>query len=208
MLSCSSRRLTSSLQTSLVLAVVLGISLWSCTSSKKLASYGSVPAFQLQDQDGQSLSLNDLDNKIWVANFIFTKCAGTCPMLTRRMQDVARWMETHGTEQMKIVSFSVDPDRDTPQNLKAYAKSFGIDTKRWSFVTGPKGELRKTIVGGFKIGMEKVDIPDSELTLFDIVHGERFALVDGKGTVRGYYAADLAGINELISALMTLKDNS
>ena len=144
-------------------------------------------------------------------------------MLTRRMQEIEKWAQEYGEGRVKIVSFSVDPERDTPADLKQYAEMFGIDTKNWKFVTGPEPELRAVVVQGFKSGMERVGAiqPGSprlgspnestggddhnQESLFEILHGERFVLVDDGGEVRGFYSADRAGLNQLKAALTQLK---
>ncbi|MDX1402700.1 MAG: SCO family protein, partial [Kiloniellales bacterium] len=158
-----------------------------------MEAYGTVPDFVLTDQDGRPLSNHDLAGRVWVANFVFTRCRGTCPMLTRKMQEVERWIHSYGDGKIKIVSFSVDPERDTPSDLKKYATMFGIDTNVWKFVTGPEPQIRAVVVNGFKSGMKQVgaihESPAAGDTLFDILHGERFVLVDPQGEIRGFYSA-------------------
>lgn len=181
---------------------------WELGAPVDLETYGRVPDFVLTDQDGRPLSNHDLLGQIWVANFVFTRCRGTCPMLTRRMQDIAKWAEDYGDDRVKIISFSVDPERDTPSDLKKYAEMFGIDTQNWKFVTGPEPALREVVVKGFKTGMERVGaLEGSGDSLFEILHGQRFVLVDSTGEVRGFYSADRAGLNQLKAALTQLKKN-
>jgi len=107
----------------------------------------------------------------------------------------------------KIVSFSVDPERDTPEKLLVYANTYGADPKYWNFLTGPLDEVTQIVVKGFKISMGKMPpegekIPVGEI--FDVVHGEKFVLVDDRGQIRGYYDSDSPGIEKLIIDLQSL----
>lgn len=197
---------------------VLLLAVFACTKSpKELPQLGVLPDFQLTSQEGKQVSLNDYKGKVWVANFIFTSCAGTCPMLTQRMTQVQRAMQSEMKEQSlgntkqypcRIVSFSVDPERDTPQKLFNYAKDFKVDSQIWSFLTGPSDQVTKTIVEGFKISMQKVPMEDGssveEMNNFDVVHGEKFILVDQKARIRGYYDSDKIGIQKLLTDMKQL----
>lgn len=173
--------------------------------------YGSLPAFELVNQLGQPVSLKNYQGKVWVANFIFTSCAGTCPMLTQRMKKVQEAIEGMGAATdlpLRIVSFSVDPERDTPEKLAQYAQSFRTNPKIWTFVTGPLDKVTETVVKGFKISMGKVPVqPGQKLKpgeIFDVVHGEKFILIDEKGQIRGYYDSDPSGVQKLIADLKYL----
>lgn len=178
---------------------------------------GQLPEFELVNQNGQPVGLKDYQGKVWVANFIFTSCAGTCPMLTQRMKKVQEAIESMGSDSgnlpLKIVSFSVDPERDNPKKLADYAKSFKVNTEVWSFVTGPVDGITEMVVKGFKISMGKVPRGTANSgaegklkpgEIFDVIHGEKFILVDDKGQIRGYYDSDRKGINRLIADLKYL----
>jgi cytochrome oxidase Cu insertion factor (SCO1/SenC/PrrC family) len=141
--------------------------------------YGIVPEFSLLESSGRTVTLHDLEGKVWVADFVFTNCAGTCPMMTgkmRKLQDVL-------PQEIRMVSFSVDPTRDTPQALSAYAKSFGADNQRWWFLTGDQPTLYKLSTEGFKLALDNTRGTDAE----PITHSTRFVLVDAHGAIRGYY---------------------
>jgi protein SCO1/2 len=142
-----------------------------------------VPHFQLVDQFGQSFDSNQLRGKLWVANFIFTRCPTVCPALTGQMVKVQNRGKNLG-EAWHLVSFSVDPEHDKPEVLDAYAKKFNASPRMWSFLTGEREELRRTIVEGLKVHMTK-DGPDDDL--MSIGHGSHFVLVDARMRVRGYY---------------------
>ncbi len=163
--------------------------------STDLPVLGKIPGFELLNQENRKINSAELQGKIWVANFIFTSCAGTCPLLTQRMLRVQNGIQellaSTPNAPVRIVSFSVDPERDTPEKLAAYADRFGVNRKIWWFLTGPLEEVTSTVVQGFKISMGKVAkaTPDAAES-FDVVHGEKFVLIDREGKIRGYYASE------------------
>lgn len=180
--------------------------------SKTLPQLGQLPDFQLQDHNGQTVSPKNFQGKVVAVNFVFTSCAGTCPLLTERMKKVQNFIENTQKDKQNspyhIVSFSVDPDRDTPEVLRKYMKSYEVNPKIWSFLTGPYQEVEKTVVQGFKISMAKAPTDqakeDSEEPVYDVIHGEKFILIDPKGQIRGYFDATEAGIYQLTQAMVRL----
>ena len=143
-----------------------------------LADYGAVPEFVLTERSEKSISLADLKGSIWVADFIFTHCAGPCPRMTMQMAEVQRAIAA--APHVKLVSYSVDPERDTPEVLRSYADGYGADPERWWFLTGPVQTISHLAVNGFHVGT--LDDP--------ILHSTLFALVDRRGHIRGYYHSD------------------
>lgn len=173
---------------------------------------GQLPEFKLTDQDKKPFGLGDLKGKVWVANFIFTSCAGTCPVLTQRMTQVqerlSEMKQARPDLPVCIVSFSVDPERDTPEKLQDYAQRFRAKPGLWHFLTGPIEQVEATVVHGFKTAMGKVEMtpqPNNPGETFDVVHGERFVLVDQQGRIRGYYDSENGReISRLLNDLQTL----
>ncbi len=161
----------------LVFAVLNGIILYRLNAmgyfSKggHLSAIAPAPSFELTERSGRTLKSGDLAGKLWVGNFIFTRCAGPCPLMSLRAQELVR--EVPG---VTVVSFTSDPTYDTPEVLAKYAESYKADAERWLFATGPMTEMSR-IAKEFKFG--GIDQPD--------LHSTRFVLVDGKGQVRGYY---------------------
>jgi protein SCO1/2 len=153
-----------------------------------------LPAFQLTDERRQPFSLETLRGKVWVADFIFTSCPTACPKLTKRMFELQHRTRNLG-DAFHLVSFTVDPENDTPERLAAYAASVNARPNRWSFVTGPLGTIETTVVHGFKLAMGKEDNGDGIFTIF---HGERLVLVDREGAIRGYYEANDEGMDQLV----------
>jgi protein SCO1 len=143
---------------------------------------GRVADFKLTDQAGKPFGTAELLGKVWIANFIFTRCTTVCPIFTEKM---AR-LEEKAPDEIRFVSFSVDPEYDTPAILTAYAKAKGADLRRWSFLTGPFEEVQKTVVESMKVSMDKD--PNATDPGMAIMHGTYFVLVDGKGQIRGIYA--------------------
>jgi len=148
--------------------------------SPSVEAYGQVPDFTLVDSHERPLSLADLKGHVWVADFIFTSCAGMCPMMTgemRKLQDAL-------PGEIRLVSFSVDPSRDTPEVLRSYASRYGADQHRWFFVTGERQALYDLSIKGFKLGVDDAQGTPSE----PITHSSRFVLIGKDAQIRGYYS--------------------
>jgi protein SCO1 len=159
---------------------------------RAVSSYGTVPAFELANQNGQSFGSAQLTGKIWIADFIYTTCPGPCPMISSRMSELQKPLEK---SDVHLVSFSVDPEKDTPQVLRAYAEKLQADPARWDFLTGPKSAIYKLSHDGFKLavsdGSDEQGIP---------VHSTRMVLVDRHGQIRGYYdAAEADAVTKLLA---------
>jgi protein SCO1/2 len=167
-----------------------------------------IDGFSLVDQNGTSVKLGDLGGKVWIADFIFTNCQSACPMLTTRMRSLQRHLEDRekalGRElPVRLVSFTVDPEVDTPDKLRAYAARWGADDKRWMFLTGSLDEMNRAVVRGMKIPFEK---GGADTSAFDVMHGEKIVVVDRAGRIRGYFDADeagMAGIKDAIESLVS-----
>jgi protein SCO1/2 len=173
------------------------------TSSTLPMVYAELPNFELVDQDDQPFSLDRMSGRVWIANFIFTSCATVCPALTARMHDIQTRVADE--DDIRLVSFSVDPVHDTPEKLRAYAHRFEADPARWTFVTGPLETVEKTVQDGFKMTMQQPKV-DDDPGFFDIVHGERFVLVDREGRIRGYFDANDESTEQLLRAARQLVD--
>ena len=142
--------------------------------------YFQVPAFALVDQNNQPVTDQTFRGKPWVAAFIFTRCAVPCPMMSSNM---AKLQQRVPHPDLKLVSFTVDPERDTPEVLKRYAQDLGADEARWSFVTGSPQAMADVARG-----MLMPLMPATGST--DITHSTKFLLVDKDGNVRGIYSPD------------------
>lgn len=159
-----------------------------------------VPSFELTNEFGEPFGSADLAGKIYLANFIFTSCPSTCPAQTEAMQQIQKRVRGLGTS-IALVSFTVDPRVDTPEVLYKYARQNQINPHVWSFLTGPEEKLHSLLVDGFKVPVgerEYFDSPREDINLYDIAHSERIALVDGNGSVRGFYSIDDVSIDQLM----------
>ena len=149
---------------------------------------GTLADFTLRDENGRDFGSADLRGKVWVSNFIFTRCPTVCPRLTTKMGQVQHRARNLGTA-IRLVSFTVDPENDTPEVLAAYAKKHRASPRMWSFLTGDRAAIEKVVILGLKIGMGK-DGGDAPANLF---HDNHFALIDQKMQIRGYYAVEEEG---------------
>jgi protein SCO1/2 len=171
----------------LIPLVTLGMLLWvrnlevSALRQRTVSSYGTVPAFQLTNQNGQPFGSGQLADKIWIADFIYTTCPGPCPMISSRMSELQKPLEK---SDVHLVSFSVDPEKDTPEVLRGYAEKLQAEPGRWDFLTGPKSVIYKLSHDGFKLA-----VADRSDTQSLPVHSTRMVLVDRHGQIRGYYDA-------------------
>lgn len=143
-----------------------------------------LPDFSFTERSGRPVSKADLLGKVWVASFVFTCCTSQCPQVSGTMAQLNS--ELAGEPDFRLVSFTVDPDRDTPEVLKGYADRYGAAGERWLFLTGKQGPLYDFIQKGFLLGVRqnegKERTPGNEVT-----HSSRLAVVDRRGHVRGYY---------------------
>jgi protein SCO1/2 len=142
-----------------------------------------LPDFDLVNRDGREVTLKDLQGAPWIADFIFTRCPASCPMMTARMARLDR--ELPQDFSVRLVSFSVDPEHDTPQVLQRYAASFKAPA-RWLFLTGNGPQIYRLSKEGFKLAIDNSPQAGAE-TAEPILHSTRFVLVDGEGRIRGFY---------------------
>ncbi len=168
-----------------------------CGSEDDLPVYYESPSFSLTDQLGRTVTDDDLRGKVVLANFIFTNCVEFCPTLTPRMAQVQERLQADGLMEsdVALLSFTVDPEHDTPDVLLAYANAFGADHDSWRFLTGAPEEMRRIVTDGFKLAYTEVAKsfehlhPDGSTHVheYNILHANRLALVDAEGQVRAYY---------------------
>ena len=176
------------------LLTVLSLLLAGCASGPTMASYGVVPDFKLTDQSGRTFdSRSQLDGKVWVANFIFTTCAGPCPRMTSQLRTIRD--KANNSDDLRLVSFTIDPARDTPAALAEYGKRFGANPDRWFFLTGPMSDLNSLSRKTFMLG--NVD--------GTLEHSSRFVLIDRKSRIRGFYdSSDKEKVQELATDIQKL----
>lgn len=143
----------------------------------ELLKFEKVPTFQFTDQDNQLVSNADYENKVFVVEFFFTSCPTICPRMNENMVKIQN--EFYGNPSFGIASISIDPERDSPEVLKAYAVDKGATLKNWHFLTGDKSDVYAFSNDGFKLyaGENK----DAE---GGFEHSGLFALIDKNGYIR------------------------
>ncbi|MDO8729812.1 MAG: SCO family protein [Candidatus Omnitrophota bacterium] len=185
-----------------VIAGILGALTWSRLQPQPplpaapLPIYGAAPSFRLTDQTNKPFDSSTLKGRVWIADFIFTSCAGTCPGMSAK----TTLLQQRLPAEIPLVSISVDPKRDTPPVLAEYALRYAAQPGRWFFLTGPSEEIRRVAQQGFHLGMEEGGSPEEP-----IIHSVRFVLVDREGMIRGYYdSTEPARFEKLIRDAGTL----
>jgi len=154
---------------------------WIPTNSDKYNSIHKIDEFSFVDQEGRTITNQDFDGKIYVADFFFTTCPGICPQMTDNMK-ILQEKYKHD-DKFKLISHSVTPWLDTVAQLKRYADLYEVDPSKWHLVTGPTDAIynlaRQSYFAEKEIGLQ--------LTEDDFLHTENFLLIDPKRRIRGIY---------------------
>lgn len=161
-------------------AAALAAALVACGGAE-LPVLGTVPPFALTAQDGTPLTADALRGRVWVVDFIFTRCPDVCPVLTQRMRRVREALPG-GADGVQVVSLSVDPAHDTPDVLRAYADRHRATSSDWRFATGPRDAIARLLREGFMVAFADDGPPAQPIT-----HSDRFVLVDRQLRLRGFY---------------------
>jgi protein SCO1 len=158
-----------------------------------LPVYGQIGDFTLTNQGGRAVSLADLRGRVWVADIIFTRCAGPCPKMTRQMKELQDGLPSGS--QARLVTLTTDPDFDTPPVLRAYAERFGAGTNRWMFLTGAKGEIAKLAIDSLKLTAIEKKPEDRESPQDLFIHSTIFVVADKRARLRGVFQTTGEGID-------------
>jgi protein SCO1 len=170
-----------------------------CQPKPDLPRLYPVPNAQLVDESGRAVQLDAMKGHVTIYNFIFTSCTGICPIMTNNMRALAPKIDRDAP--VRFVSISVDPARDTPAVLAAYAKRNRNDP-RWMFFTGGRDVIVDLSVKGFKLAAGD-PMPGGEALL----HSGKFAVADKQGIIRGYYDGnEPAVVDEVVRTVETLLD--
>jgi protein SCO1 len=175
--------------------LIISIIASSCTDrAKNLPDYETVPPFHMTDSEGHPFDSKELTGKVWVADFIYTNCPGPCPMMTSQMHRIEKKVKNESD--VRLVSISVDPDRDTPPVLEAFANRFGGPTPQWFFLTGSPETVHLLAHDVFKVG-DLIKTMD---------HSTKFMVVDKRGHLRGYYSTfDADGTQDMLRDIEALR---
>jgi cytochrome oxidase Cu insertion factor (SCO1/SenC/PrrC family) len=154
--------------------------------------------FALSNQLGQAVSLRDLRGHVWVADIIFTRCAGPCPRLAERTAELQSALRSESSA--RLVTLTTDPDHDTPAILKRYGERFKADPARWWFLTGTKQQIATLAVEGLKLTAMEKD-PDKRESPEDLfIHSLLMVVVDKQGRLRAAFESTEDGWKEKVLA--------
>jgi protein SCO1 len=184
-----------------VVMAAVGILLAGCSNSDFQAETDyEIADFTYTNQNNEKVSLKDLEGKVWIADFIFTNCETVCPPMTFNLTKLQKELKKAGVEDYKIVSFSVDPEKDTPQALKEYISGYEADTDKWELLTGYKfEEIKDFAEHSFKTIVAKD--PNSD----QVIHQTSFFLVNQEGVVvKNYSGNSDVPYEEITSDMKTL----
>lgn len=172
---------------------------------------GPVADFTLTNQDGQTVSLAALTNHVWVADIIFTRCAGPCPRMTGQMRSLQSSLAGDGAA--RLVTLTTDPEFDSPAVLKKYGERFDADFSRWTFLTGSKSEIAALAGNSLKLGSVPVNPAERQNDADLFIHTTIFVLVDKHAQLRGSFETGGEGVDwtnsvqpKLLKAVHQLED--
>jgi len=160
---------------------------------KPLPTYGQVADFALTNQNGRTISLTDLRGQVWVADIIFTRCAGPCLKMSRQMMELQQALPEGSA--VKLISLSTNPEFDTPAVLNTYAQRFQADPNRWWFLTGTKKQIAALAIESLKLTAIEKKPEDQQSPVDLFIHSTIFVVVDKRGQLRGVYETTGEGTN-------------
>lgn len=186
-----------------VISLVMILLLSSCGNTIPNARNYPIEQFSFTDQDGNTLSLDDLKGKVWIADFIFTNCADVCLPMTANMSKLQSMLKEKGIEDVEFVSFSVDPDVDSPEVIKEFAERFHADFSNWHFLTGYSQEhIEQFAKNSFKATVLKPEKSDQ------VIHTVDFYLVNQEGAMVKYYTGlEEIPFDDIINHIKILQNN-
>lgn len=164
--------------------------------------YHTIAPFTMTNQNGQTITEKDYENKVYVADFFFTTCPSICPIMTKNMFSLQEKLKNKYPE-VKLLSYSVTPEIDTIEQLKRYAIENKVDDKIWNLVTGDKKEIYTLARKSYLVVQN-----DGNGGPHDMIHTENFVLIDKENRIRGYYdGTDINEMDRLITEIGMLKND-
>jgi len=154
---------------------------------------GPVADFALTNQSGTLTTLADFTNRVWVADIIFTRCAGPCPRMTAQMKSVEDSLPKDSG--VRLVTLTTDPDYDTPEILKRYGERNGADFNRWTFLTGTKSEIGQLAGNSLKLSAQAVKPAEQKDAADLFIHTTIFVIVDKHARLRGFFETGGEGVD-------------
>jgi protein SCO1/2 len=174
-----------------LLVLMYLLSLAEYDQSRRKASLpvlGQITDFTLTNQEDSVTTLADLSNRVWVADIVFSRCAGSCPIMSTEMKALQDGLPSNS--EAKLVTLTTDPDYDTPDVLKKYGARYGADFQRWMFLTGAKNELAGLAAGSLKLASTPVAPQDRQSSADLFVHSTIFVVVDKQARLRGVFQTE------------------
>ena len=175
------------------LAYMLSLSQLTNSHRRPLPVLGQIADFTLTNQDGVLTTLAELTNHVWVADIIFTRCAGPCPIMSGQMKSVQDAFPAGSA--VRLVTLTTDPDFDTPPVMKRYGERFGADFNRWTFLTGTKAEIAGLAGGSLKLSAVPVKPEDRQNAADLFIHTTIFVVVDKHGRLRAVFETEGEGVD-------------
>ncbi|WP_339711480.1 SCO family protein [uncultured Kriegella sp.] len=161
--------------------------------------YHTIADFSLTNQNGETITETDYQNKIYIADFFFTTCPTICPIMTKNMADIQKQITSD--DDVLLLSHSVTPEIDSVTQLKKYALEKGVDDHKWNLVTGDKKQIYELARKSYLAVKD-----DGDGGAFDMIHTENFILVDKEKRIRGFYdGTKTEEIEKLMDDLEVLK---
>jgi protein SCO1 len=161
-------------------------------ATSALPDIGQIADFSLTNQTGQAVTLADLRGKVWVADIIFSRCAGPCPRMTRQMESLQAALPKDSPA--RLVTLTTDPEFDTPAVLEKYAARFNADPRRWWFLTGAKKDIAHLAIDSLKLTAVEKKPAERENDDDLFIHSTIFVVVDKRAQLRGVFETDGAGV--------------
>lgn len=166
--------------------------------------YNRIPAFKLIDQDSQLVDQSIVKNKIYVADFFFTRCGTICPKLSSQLTRVQDIFQEN--PDIVFLSYTVDPEHDRPKQLKEYAQKYSAIPGKWYFLTGSKSEIYDLAMHGYYLPAVDKNVPEGKPDE-TFIHSQKLVLVDKQGIVRGFYdGTDKEDVDRLVLEIRVLLD--
>lgn len=182
-----------------VIAGILGAFVWKewIHPGARLPVYAQLGDFALTNQFARPVGLSHLRGKVWLADVIFTRCPGPCAKMTAQMRQIQSQFAEN--DQVQFVSFTADPEFDTPEVLKSYAARLGADGANWQFLTGPKKQLYDFAANELKFTVIDNDSSGAQSLEDRFLHSTQFVLVDSKARIRGYFDGEKPGASDEVA---------
>ncbi|KNH15545.1 photosynthetic protein synthase I [Priestia megaterium] len=186
-----------------LLLVLFILLLSACSKDVKDPLNYKLNSFSYMDQNEENYGLTDLKGKVWIADFIFTSCETVCPPMTAHMSKLQQEVKKQGLKNVEFISFSVDPQKDSPQALKAYVNKFNGDLSNWHLLTGyTQKEIKSFAMKNFKVFVQKPKDTDQ------IIHGTSFFLINQEGIVKkNYNGVSDVPYTQIIKDIKIVQDN-